>query len=1329
MRGVVHEIRAALRERGSGAGDAGQPGARRVAEAPGVRTGQVNQPRSPRKMVRVLGAIIAITAVVSAPLGYCIIGYLKEAEALSYKAELTAKQGAHYIGMPKNAPWLADSGQLPPIGEIRTPTAAPMLQRILDANGQAVIEKGATLAWPTFARSAPIFADGKPVGSAEVSASLRPLFTEVSLIALCSLLLGLAAYWAFAVLPLRVVDRSFRELELANALLKEREATLKSQNLVFDAALENMFQGLAMFDGQERIVVANDRFAEMYGLTPDEVKPGTTLHRVAELRVGNGSYVGLTPEDVVKTMRERVARGRESHLTSKLGNGRIISVSLRPTGDGGWVSTHQDITDRENLTAQLAKQNELLQQREEELKAQNMRFDAATRYMSQGLCLFDAEQRVLISNDRYAELYGLAPEEIKPGTTLRQILEARAEKGLYKNMDAKAFVSTGVTSFSKEVSEIVRLADGRCISVLRRPMPDGGLVSTHEDVTERERLSARLERQNELLRQREEELQAWNLRLDAALENMAQGLCLYDAQQQVVIANRRFAEIYGLSQDQVKPGTTLRQILEARIAKGLYAGASPEEYIKERLAALGEASTKIQRLSDGRDIAICHTPMRDGGWVTTHEDVTERESLKWRLKQQNDQLDAALNNMTHGLVMFDADQRLVVCNQRYIEMYRLTPEQSKPGTTMREILQHRLANGCYNKTDPALFVDDLAREFNKRSSDTHELVDGRIIHVRRQEAASGGWVITHEDITERQKLHAKLEQNNKLLSERTSRLQTIIDNFPGGLSFLDRDLRIVFCNEKAKLLLDLPDSLFANGPPSIEDLFRYNAQRGEYGPGEVEEHVANRMAIVRSSPQGQEHERMRPDGTVLDVRSAPLDGGGFIATYMDITERRRSEAKIAHMALHDALTGLANRVLLNEQLEQALTRVKRGEMVAVHLLDLDHFKNVNDTLGHPAGDKLLKDAACRLRALVRDTDTIARMGGDEFAILQVAIGQPADATALAQRVIQSVGAPYEIDGRQVLIGTSVGIAIGPADGLTSDQLMRNADLALYRAKGDGRGTYRFFEAEMDAQMQQRRVMELDLRKALTAGQFELHYQPVVNLENNKISGFEALVRWQHPEKGMIAPGQFIGLAEEIGFIVPLGEWVIREACATAAKWPGHMRISVNLSPAQFKNSGLVQVVVGALAASGLAANRLELEITETALLEDSEATFATLYRLRELGVRIAMDDFGTGYSSLAYLQSFPFDRIKIDRSFIRDIADSIGSVNIVRAVAALAKGLGMETTAEGVETSEQLDSVRSEGCTEMQGFLFSRPRPAEELEQLFFSSQDREGGAGAASAA
>jgi diguanylate cyclase (GGDEF)-like protein len=1133
-------------------------------------------------LVTVLGAIVALTTAAGVPLGYTIIGYVKEADALTYKAELTAARAAKYFVHAPGAPWYAPA-RLAAIGEIQTPATVPIQQRILDGRGEPIILVGATPTWPTFSRQAPILVSGAVVGTAEVSASLHPLIAEVLLTTLCSLLLGLAAYRAFAVLPLKVVDRSLNELEFANdkfrrlngrlefhnVLLKEREEKLEAQNVLFDEALENMFQGLAMFDGQERIVIANDRFAEIYKLTRDQVKAGTTLRTIAELRIANGLYTGLTADDVVNTMRERVGKGRVSHLTSKLGDGRIITVSIRPLPDGGWVTTHQDITEREELNARLARQNELLQEREEELRAQNIRFNAAMSNMSQGLCLFDANQRVVLANDRYAEIYGLSPDHVKPGTTLRQIFEARAASGLYANIDIQKFVADGVAGFSDEVKQVVRLADGRFISVLRRPMSDGGLVSTHEDVTEREKL--------------------------------------------------------------------------------------------------------------------------------------------------NGQLDVALNNMSQGLAMFDDEQRLLICNNLYAEMYGLTPDQVRPGTTVRQILGYRLANGCYAEDDPKAFVAGQIGQFGKIESHIQRLADGRIINVSYRKAASGAHVITHQDITERQNLLAQLEENNTLLSERTSRLQTIVDNFPGGISFLDRNLRMVVCNEKAKELLDLPDSLFSAGPPRIEDILRFNARRGEYGTGDEDAQVAERFALIKERT-GQFFERDRPDGTSLEVRGVPLEDGGYVTTYVDVTERRRSEAKIAHMALHDALTGLANRVLLNEQLEQALGRVKRGEMVAVHLLDLDHFKHVNDTLGHPAGDRLLKDVADRLRALVRETDTIARMGGDEFAVIQVGIDQPADATVLARRIIESVSLPYELEGRQVIVGTSIGIAVGPSDGLATDQLMRNADLALYKAKGDGRGTYRFFEAGMDAEMQKRRELECDLRKALPAGEFELHYQPVINLETNRITGFEALLRWHHPERGTIPPGEFIGLAEEIGFIVLLGEWVIREACSTAAQWPSNARVSVNLSPVQFKNPGLVQVVVGALAASGLAADRLELEITETALMEDSESTLATLYKLRELGVRIAMDDFGTGYSSLGYLQSFPFDRIKIDRSFIKDIVEGVGSLNIVRAVAALGKGLGMETTAEGVETSEQLDSVKLEGCTEMQGFLFSGPRPASELSQLFFAT-------------
>jgi predicted signal transduction protein with EAL and GGDEF domain len=363
----------------------------------------------------------------------------------------------------------------------------------------------------------------------------------------------------------------------------------------------------------------------------------------------------------------------------------------------------------------------------------------------------------------------------------------------------------------------------------------------------------------------------------------------------------------------------------------------------------------------------------------------------------------------------------------------------------------------------------------------------------------------------------------------------------------------------------------------------------------------------------------------------------------------------------------------------------------------------------------LKIVADRLRALVRETDTIARTGGDEFVIVQAPIIDPTEATSLAQRIIAEISAPYDLDGHQATIGTSIGIAVSPNDGSTPEKLLRNADLALYRAKGDGRGTFRFFEPAMDEHMQARRIVEQDLRKALPAGEFELHYQPVVNLESSEISGFEALIRWNHPKSGLISPASFIPLAEEIGFIVPLGEWVIREACRTASRWPEHLHVAVNISAVQFRHPGLMQVIVGALAASALPPARLEIEITESVLLQDTDMTLALLHQLRALGIRIAMDDFGTGYSSLTYLQCFPFDKIKIDRSFVKDITENVGSLNIVRAVAQLASGMGMAATAEGVETKEQLERITQEGCTEMQGYFFSRPLPARDVERLFMS--------------
>jgi diguanylate cyclase (GGDEF)-like protein len=433
-------------------------------------------------------------------------------------------------------------------------------------------------------------------------------------------------------------------------------------------------------------------------------------------------------------------------------------------------------------------------------------------------------------------------------------------------------------------------------------------------------------------------------------------------------------------------------------------------------------------------------------------------------------------------------------------------------------------------------------------------------------------------------------------------------------------------------------------------------------------------------------------------------------------EMEQLNADLYRLAHRDALTDLANRGLFHEVMARQLARAQdEGDSVAVFCIDFDRFKNINDAYGHHAGDLVLKQAAERMRNAAKDCDILARVGGDEFLLLQIAASQPQGAAQLANRLIKELADPFDIDGHQTYIGGSIGIAVSPEDGGSVDELIRNADLALYQAKEDGRGTYRFFEPEMDLRMQERRIVERDLRKALPAGEFELYYQPVVNLASNKISGFEALIRWNHPERGLVFPNKFIPLAEEIGFIVPMGDWVVRQACAAAAQWPDDLVVAVNISAIQFRNPGLAHTIAVALAASGLRPSRLEIEITETALLQDKDATLAILHQLRALGVRIAMDDFGTGYSSLTYLQCFPFDKIKIDRSFVKDITENVGSLNIVRAIAALAHGIGMTATAEGVETKDQLDSVISEGCTEMQGFLYSRPLPMGEIERLFLS--------------
>ncbi len=549
---------------------------------------------------------------------------------------------------------------------------------------------------------------------------------------------------------------------------------------------------------------------------------------------------------------------------------------------------------------------------------------------------------------------------------------------------------------------------------------------------------------------------------------------------------------------------------------------------------------------------------------------------------------------------------------------------------------------------------------------------------------------------------AKLRQQKVLLD-------TALENMLLGVCMYDADGRIVLFNKRYSRLTGFSAASLKD--LSLLDILKQRKASGEFA-GDPEAYFARLIAKVREGKSNSSVLEISA-GRTLRIVDQPMQGGGWVTTIEDLTDWQQAQAQIAHMARHDPLTNLPNRRLFREKLEQALLRITRTEHVAVFCMDLDHFKDVNDSLGHPLGDELLKEVAHRLSECVRKGDTVCRLGGDEFAIVQAGSEpQLLEALSLANRLVEVVSAPYNIEGQQIIIGTSIGISVAPGDANDPDQLLKNADLALYRAKADGRGTYRFFESGMDARAHARRLLMLDLRAALLRDEFEVYYQPIYDLGTDRIICFEALVRWNHPLRGITLPAEFIRLAEDTGLIVQIGDWVLRKACTDAASWSQNVCVAVNISPVQFKNRNLVPSIIAALSASGLAVHRLELEITESVLFQDGEATLAVLHKLHEFGVRISMDDFGTGYSSLSYLRSFPFDKIKIDRSFVRELASRGDSMAIIRAVAALGKSLGIATTADGVETNEQLVLLRSEGCTQVQGYLFSAPRPAAEVENM-----------------
>jgi diguanylate cyclase (GGDEF)-like protein/PAS domain S-box-containing protein len=794
------------------------------------------------------------------------------------------------------------------------------------------------------------------------------------------------------------------------------------------------------------------------------------------------------------------------------------------------------------------------------------------------------------------------------------------------------------------------------------------------------------------------ELELAHTRIDTAIDNMAQGLVMFDSAAELVVCNDRFIEIYGLSRDNMRPGLSIQRVLQMRTDAGSFYD-DIETYADELIAKMraGEPLVKLVELRDGRTFCVTNRPTGDGGWVATHEDITERTRSEKELHRTRNMLHAVVENIPETLMVKDARTRQYIFLNRAGETLLGISRDKLIGKTADDFFAPEEAARARVRDDQALASGQLTLE-----SRTVETLDGRVREVasRRLAIRNGNgdpeYILNVvEDVTEKHINEQELERARNMLG-------AVVENIPEMLVVKDAQTgRYIFVNRAGEKLMGVTrDELIGRTTEEIFD------------PDQAAVIVARDREALRAGQMKLDfHVTRTLDGRVRDVASKRVAIAGkdknpeyLLTVIEDITERKRNETRIAHLAHHDPLTDLANRAAFNMKLAETVEHAAaENRQFALICIDLDRFKEVNDLYGHAAGDKVLLEITARMREAMGDT-FLARLGGDEFMAIYTDNPTRPTITALAQRLVDAITDDIDCEGRKVRIGLSIGVAMFPDDGTDMMVLLRNADAALYRAKAEGGCAIRFYEADMDRVLHDRRALQAELALAVTRNELQLFYQPQARV-SGQIIGFEALLRWDHLRRGFVPPETFVPLAEETGLIDQIGEWVLREACREAATWRKPLQIAINLSPVQLRQPDLVPLVHAVLLETGLAPERLVLEITEGALMDDYSRAISILRRLKALGIRIAMDDFGTGYSSLSYLQSFPFDKIKIDQTFIANLERNTQSGAIVRAVLGLGRSLNLTTVAEGVETQTQLAILQSEGCDEMQGYLIGRPQP------------------------